>query len=373
LRRGIIKKGYAVKGSVRNLSKTAEIINGIKKVVDPKENLEFCELNLLKNDGWDNAMHGCDFVLHIASPFMVKVPKDENELIRPAIQGTIRALVAAKNANIKRFVLTSSTVAMHGGKNGLIKINKDSWTDVNQKDVPAYFKSKTLAERGAWEFIQNQTGETKLELVVINPGPIYGPTLSGNLANESMSFFKKLITGKVPVLPVAYSVMSDVRDIANIHVQALENEKANGKRFIVTSENPHSFQEIANLLKSNGYKKVKTKVAPTFLLKLMAKFNGEVEGMLPFIGNVIEADISDTMNTFNWKPIPFEKTVLDTAKSVTNIMMLLSLRPAQLRLDLKTVLAIFGKREKSLQQKLMIPKRQEKRRTHFGIIKYLIF
>ena len=316
----LLKKGYSVRGSVRSLSKTDEVVNGIKKEIDPKGNLEFCELDLIKDAGWDKAMEGCDYVLHVASPFVVKVPKDENELIKPAVEGTLRALKAAKNAGVKRVILTSSTAAMQGGQHGLIKINQDSWTDINEKTVTAYFKSKTLAEKTAWEFIENQNGGSKLELVVINPGPIYGPTLTGNLDNEAMGFFKKLIKGQVPMLPQAYSVMSDVRDIASIHVAALENEKANGKRFIVTTEKAHAIQEIATILKSNGYKKVSTKIAPTFLLKFMAKFNDEAKGMLPFIGNTVEADVSNTMNTFNWKPISFEKTILDTAKSVEMLL-----------------------------------------------------
>ncbi|MEI7675998.1 MAG: NAD-dependent epimerase/dehydratase family protein, partial [Bacteroidales bacterium] len=308
----LLKKGYAVRGSVRSISKTDEVVKGISKEIDLQGNLEFCELNLMKDAGWDKAMEGCDYVLHVASPFVVKVPKDENELIKPAVEGTLRALKAAKKAGVKRVVLTSSTVAMHGGQHGLIKINQDSWTNLNEKSVTAYFKSKTLAEQTAWEFIKNQSGDTKLELVVVNPGPIYGPTLTGNLATEAMDFFKKLITGQVPMLPHAYSVMSDVRDVAAVHVAALENEKANGNRFIVTSEKPHAIQEIAQILKSNGYDKVSTKLAPTFLLKFIAKFNDEMKGMLPFVGNTIDADVSSTMKTFNWKPIPFEKTVLDT-------------------------------------------------------------
>jgi len=316
----LLKKGYAVKGSVRSLSRTDEVVNGIKKEIDPKGSLEFCELDLMKDSGWDEAMEGCDYVLHIASPFVIKAPKEENELIKPAVEGTLRALKAAKKAGVKRVVLTSSTVAMTGGKEGVIKINQDSWTDVNGKYVTAYLKSKTLAEKSAWDFIKNQTGDSKLELVVVNPGPIYGPSLTGNLDAEAMDFFKKLITGKVPMLPKAYTVMSDVRDIAAIHVAALENEKANGKRFIVTSEKPYAMQEIAQILKSNGYDKVSTTLAPTFLLKFMANFNSEMKGMLPFIGNTIEADVSNTMAIFNWKPIPFEKTVLDTAKSVETVL-----------------------------------------------------
>ncbi|MEI6095473.1 MAG: aldehyde reductase [Gammaproteobacteria bacterium] len=316
----LLKKGYAVRGSVRSLSKTDEVVNGIKKEIDPKGNLEFCELDLMKDAGWDEAMKGCDYVLHVASPFVIKVPKDENELIKPAVEGTLRALTAAKKAGVKRVVITSSTVTMSGGKEGVIKINQDSRTDLNGKNVTAYFKSKTLAEKSAWEFIKNQTGDSKLELVVVNPGPIYGPTLTGNLDTEAMDFFKKLITGKMPMLPKASTVMSDVRDVATIHVLAMENEKANGKRFIVTTEKPYAMQAIAQILKSNGYDKVSTTLAPSFLLKFMANFNNEMKGMLPFIGNTIEADGSNTMVTFNWKPIPFEKTVLDTAKSVETVL-----------------------------------------------------
>jgi len=316
----LLKQGYLVRGSVRSLSKTDEVLKGISKYIAPKWNLEFCELDLMKDEGWDKALEGCDFLLHVASPFVVKEPKDENELIKPAVEGTLRALKAAKKAGVKRVVVTSSIVAMFGGAKTSVKINQDSWTDVNAKNVTAYLKSKTLAEQSAWDYIKNQTGDNKLEMVVINPGPIYGPTLTGNLGNEAMETFKKLIAGEMPMIPNAGIVMSDVRDIAAIHVQALENESANGKRFIVTTERPYSFQELAQILKSNGYSKVSTRLAPTFLLKIMANFNAEMKGMLPFVGITVDADISDTKRTFNWQPIPFEKTVLDTAKSVESVM-----------------------------------------------------
>lgn len=315
----LLKKGYAVRGSVRSLSKTDAVTNGIKTVVAPKGNLEYCELNLLKDEGWDKAMEGCDYVLHVASPYVSSEPKDENDLIKPAVEGTQRALKSAKKAGIKRVVLTSSVASMLGDINGS-DINQDSWTNVNAKNATAYLKSKTLAEKSAWDFINAQEGENKLELVVVNPGPVYGPTLSGNLSGESMNMFKNMITGKMPMLPKAAVNMSDVRDVAAIHVQALENEKANGKRFIVTTEKAHAFQEMAQILKSNGYDKVSTKLAPNFLLKFMSNFSSELKGMRPFIGNTFNGDVSETMKTFNWKPIPLEKTVLDTAESVKSFM-----------------------------------------------------
>tara|TARA_B100000795_G_scaffold225955_2_gene181824 strand:- start:778 stop:1794 length:1017 start_codon:yes stop_codon:yes gene_type:complete len=312
----LLKNGYAVRGSLRSLYKSDEVKKGIKTVVDVKDNLEFCELNLLKDKGWNDAMKGCDYVLHVASPFITREPKDANELIKPAVEGTQRALKAAKKSGIKRMVITSSIVAMLEEANGSINFNQDSWTNVNAKHTTAYMKSKTLAEKSAWDFINNQKGEYQLELVVINPGPVYGPTLSGNLSGESMSMFKDLMTGKMPMIPKSAMNMSDVRDIANIHVQALENDAANGKRFIVSTEKPHFFQEIAQVLKSNGYPKVSTKLAPNFLLKFMANFNNDLKGMLPFIGNTFNADVTETMKTFNWTPMAFEKTVLDTAKSI---------------------------------------------------------
>jgi len=316
----LLKSGYSVKGSVRSLSKTDEVINGIKKEVDPKGNLEFCELNLMQDAGWDKAMEGCEFVLHVASPYVTKEPKDENDLIKPAVDGTLRALKAAKRAGVKRVVLTSSMVAMLGDANGSIDINQDSWSNVNSKYASAYLKSKTLAEKSAWEFINNQKEENKLELVVVNPGPVYGPTLSGNLSGESMTMFKNLITGKMPMLPKAAINMSDVRDIAKIHVLALENAKANGKRFIVATEKAHSFKELAQMLKDNGYDKVSTKEAPNFLLKLMANFSADLKGMKAFIGNTFNGDVSSTEEVFNWKPIPLNKTVLDTAASIEEVM-----------------------------------------------------
>jgi len=312
----LLKNGYSVRGSLRNISKSEKIVNAIKKEVDPKDNLEFCELNLLNDKGWDDAAKGCDFVMHVASPFINMEPKDENEYIRPAVDGTMRALKAAKSAGIKRVVLTSSMVSMLGNADKSIDVDSRTWTNIKGKNVSAYSKSKTLAEQAAWNFIKDQTDNTKMELAVVNPGPVFGPSLSGDLSGASMSMFTQMVQGKMPMVPQASINMSDVRDIAKIHVLALENKEANGKRFIVTTEKPYAFQDVAKILKSNGYDKVSTKLAPNFLLKFMSNFNREAKSMKSFIGNTYNGNISSTMKTFNWKPIAFEKTVLDTAKSI---------------------------------------------------------
>jgi dihydroflavonol-4-reductase len=312
----LLKRGYTVRGSVRNLSKSTQVINAIKKEVDPKDNLEFCELDLLSDEGWDDAMKGCAYVLHVASPFVNLEPKDENEYIRPAVDGTMRALKSAKRAGVKRVVLTSSIVSMLENADRSIDIYNTSWTNVNAKNVSAYAKSKTLAEQAAWDFVNAQSDDSPMQLAVINPGPVFGPTLSGNFEGASMGMFKQMMIGKMPLMPQASINISDVRDIAKIHVLALENEKASGKRFIVTTEKPYAFQELAKILKSNGYDKVSTKLAPNFLLKIMGYIDLEAKSMRSFIGKTYNGDVSLTMETFDWKPISLKKTVLDTAKSI---------------------------------------------------------
>ena len=316
----LLKNGYSVRGSLRDLSKSDETAKAIKKEINPKKNLEFCELDLLKDDGWDKAMEGCEYVLHVASPFVNLEPKDENIYIKPALEGTNRALESAKKADVKRIVVTSSLVSMMGNADKSINIDYNSWTNVEAKNVTAYMKSKTLAEKSAGTFIQKQKNDPKLELVVINPGPVFGPTLSGNLEGASMSMFKQMIQGKMPMVPKAAINMSDVRDVAKIHVLALENKNANGKRFIVTTDKPYKFQEVAQILKSNGYDKVGTMEAPNLFLKFLSNFDKEAKSMRPFIGKTYNADVTSTSDTFNWKPIDINKTVLDTAKSVQDVI-----------------------------------------------------
>lgn len=311
----LLKNGYAVRGSLRNMSKSEEVIKAIKNEVDPMDDLEFCKLDLLIDDGWDEAMNGCEYVLHVASPYITTEPKDPNTLIRPAIEGTQRALKAAKKSGVKRIVITSSVVSMLGDADKSININENTWSNVDARNLSSYAKSKTLAEKSAWEFIESQE-DPKLELTVINPGPVFGPSLNGNTDGESMKMFKEMLDGKMPMLPQTSINMSDVRDIAKIHVLALENPNANGRRFIVTTEIPYKFKDIAQILKDNGYKKVSTKEAPNFFLNFMSYFVRDIRGMRAFIGKTYTADVSATKKVFNWQPISLEKTVLDTAKSI---------------------------------------------------------
>mgnify|MGYP000521454509 CR=1 FL=1 len=144
----LLKQGYTVRGSVRSLAKEQEVRQGLAPYIEATDRLEFCELDLLKDEGWDAAMADCDYVLHVASPFAIAVPKNEDEMIRPAVEGTLRALKAAKKAGVKKLVLTSSTVAMVGDKK-VNHLDQDSWTDPDSAKATPYMKSKTLAEQAA--------------------------------------------------------------------------------------------------------------------------------------------------------------------------------------------------------------------------------
>lgn len=312
----LLSKGYAVRGSVRNKSKKNEIIDSFKKNNISIENLEFCTLDLLKDEGWQKAMETCDYVFHIASPYSLKVPKDENEFIKPAVEGTLRALKFAKEAKIKRLVLTSSIVAMIGEDSQKNKIlNPTNWTDLNWREITPYIKSKTKSEMKAWEFIQNQNQDHILELTTIHPGAVYGPTISNNLNGESMSMMVKLITGKMPFLPKTAIAISDVRDVAKAHILAIEKENANNKRLIVTTDKAYSIIELAQLLKKEGFEKVGSIEAPNWLLYFLAYFDTEIKGMIPFVGKTISTDISLTKEILGLEPIDVKKTIIDTAYS----------------------------------------------------------
>jgi dihydroflavonol-4-reductase len=197
-----------------------------------------------------------------------------------------------------------------------ININSKSWTNVKSKNISAYAKSKTLAKNAACDFVNAQKDTPRMEPAVINPGPVFGSTLSGNFKGTSMGMFKQMMIGKMPLMPQASINMSDERDIAKIHVLALENEKANWKRCIVTAEGPVAFQEVAKILKSKRYSKVSIKLTPDFLLKIMGYMDREAKSMRTFIGKTYSGDVSSVMEIFEWKPRALGKTILDTVTSL---------------------------------------------------------
>lgn len=308
----LLRKGYRVRGSVRSMKKAESVRQGLQSAA-PVEHLEFVELDLLEEAGWEEAMEGCTYVLHVASPFVIAEPSDENELIKPAVDGTLRALRTADKAGVKRVVVTSSILAMSAHMTRG-EFDHDSWTDIHSGGVSAYTKSKTLAERAAWEFAEKDT--CSIELAVVNPGAVLGPTLTGNLSGQSMTMVSDMLQGKLPMIPDLSVPLVDVRDVATLHVRAMEEEQAAGKRFIAASAKAIPYMEVAKILKSNGYSKVSTRRAPTALIWLASFVSRDAKGMLTMLGRCVDADIQRTVETLQWRPMSLEQTVLDMAKSV---------------------------------------------------------
>jgi len=306
----LLRHGYEVVGTVRSRSKADATKSALAKVA-PIDRLTFVEADLLADPGWEEAMKGCVYVLHVASPFVLAEPTDENELITPAVEGTRRIIAAAQKAGIKRVVLTSSTFAIIAGKD-TGRYGPWDWSDTDA-NIGAYAKSKTLAERAAWEAVKGGN----LELAVINPGAVFGPSLGAKLEGQSVTMMTKMIQGKIPMIPDMAMGMVDVRDVAKLHVAAMTASDAAGERFIACTAEPVEMATVAKVLRDAGYKKTPTIKAPTFLLKLMGLFDREARGMLPFIGKKASYDNSATFEVLNWKPTPMANSFREMAASIS--------------------------------------------------------
>jgi len=313
----LLNQGYEVRASVRNLSKTSEVRDAVAPHVLDSSNLDsrltFVELDLEKDAGWSDALKGIDVLMHTASPFPLASPRDENELIRPAVEGTLRALRAAKCAGVKRVILTSSVAAIYGRElpAGVDAYDETMWTDVNHPiGRQAYTKSKSLAEQAAWDFINSDAPE--IALTTINPVLVIGAPLDKNFGS-SISLVERVLQGKDPMLPDLKFALVDVRDVANMHVAAIKNDSTKGERLIASSET-RSFIEIAKLMKSSYPKsKVKTVQAPTILMRLLSLFDGSIKSILPQLGKPMDVSNTKAQQLLGIKFIPADVSLKESA------------------------------------------------------------
>ncbi|MBT94803.1 MAG: NAD-dependent epimerase [Acidimicrobiaceae bacterium] len=306
----LLRQGYEVIGTMRSKEKAEAVREGIAKVA-PIDKLTFVEADLTSDENWSEAMAGCKYVLHVASPFIIGDPEDENEMISPAVDGTLRVLSAAKAVGVERTVVTSSLVAIIAGKlSG--HYGTDSWSDPDE-EIGTYARSKTLAEQAAWEFAK----ANDIDLVVINPGGVMGPTLTGRVEGFSLTMISDIITGKYPLVPNICIGFIDVRDVAKLHVAAMTAQGAVGKRFIASSDEPLHFKEVTGILKNAGYKKASTRQAPKFLLKVMSLFDDQVKGLLPMVGERQTVANQETYEILGWEPTPMNQSLIETAESIS--------------------------------------------------------
>jgi dihydroflavonol-4-reductase len=299
------------------MAKSAEVRDAVRPHVLDSSNLDsrltFVELDLEKDSGWDVALQGIDVLMHTASPFPLASPKDENDLIRPAVDGTLRALKAAKSAGAKRVILTSSMAAIYGRElsAGVSEYDETMWTDVTHPvGRGAYTKSKTLAEKAAWDYIKSDAPE--IALTTINPVLVLGAPLDKNFGS-SISVVERILKGSDPMLPDLKFAIVDVRDVAKMHVDAIKIDETKGERILSSSETK-SFVEIAKYLKSiYPQSKVKTTQAPTAIIKLLSIFDGTIKTILPQLGKPMKINNAKAKRLMGMNFIPVEVTLRDSA------------------------------------------------------------
>ena len=306
----LLKEGYAVRTSLRSMNRKKEIQEALSDSIKNNERLEFCELDLMRDDGWDAAVKGCDYVLHVASPVYEKNMQDENSFIQPAKEGLLRALKPAVKYKIKRFVMTSSIAAITQGHEDK-EIDESFWSVIDENTLP-YIKSKTYAEKAMWDYM-NQIDETKkIEVCTINPSFVFGPSLTYDMGASNL-LIRALLVGKLPALAKIQFNVVNVLDVAKAHILAMKSDRAAGQRFIV-SEKALWLSDIAEILKNNGFKKVPTVVVPNFLLGFLSFFLKDIALFKDRLGKSQITKSDNAKKLLQWNPGFVKDAIIDTAK-----------------------------------------------------------
>ena len=320
----LLGAGHRVRTTVRSLQREADVRAMLKAGgAEPGVALSFAAADLMSDAGWPEAAAGCDFLLHVASPFPASVPKHEDELIVPAREGALRVLRAARDAGVKRVVLTSSFAAIgYGQKLTGRPFTEADWTDPNGADVGAYVKSKTLAERAAWDFVAREGGA--LELSVVNPvgvfGPVFGPDFS-----TSIQIVQRLMDGAMPGCPRLSFGVVDVRDVADLHLRAMTHPAARGERFLSVAGDFMTIQEIARVLRAripDAAGRVPTRLLPDWMLRLIARFDSSVALVVPELGKSKNATNAKARRVLGWAPRSNEDAIAATAESLVRLGLL---------------------------------------------------
>ncbi len=315
----LLEAGHSVRTSVRSLAKEAVVRDTLARAgATNLDRLSFVAADLGRDDGWADAVAGCDYVQHVASPFPIEQPKDENELIRPAVDGTLRVLKAARDAKLNRIVLTSSFAAIgygHGDKASAY--TEADWTDVDGPAVQPYMKSKTLAERTAWDFIDRE-GDG-LELSVVNPVGIFGPVLNEDLST-SIEIIKRMLEGTLPGAPRLYFGVVDVRDVAGMQIKAMTAPEARGERFLAVAGEPVSIHDMAVILRQGmGEKAAKAanlRQIPDWLIRVMSLFNPLAREAMPRLGIRAAASNAKAREMLGWQFRSTEEAIVASGESL---------------------------------------------------------
>jgi nucleoside-diphosphate-sugar epimerase len=320
----LLEAGHTVRTTVRNLAREAEVRATLKQGgTDAGDRLSFFAADLEKDAGWAEAANGCEYVLHVASPFPAADPKHEDELIVPARDGALRVLRAASNAGVKRVVLTSSFAAIgYGTTPPNRSYNETDWTNVNAPGVSAYAKSKTIAERAAWDFVAREHG--KLELSVVNPVGVFGPVLGPDLST-SILLVKRFMEGDVPGAPKLYFGVVDVRDVASLHLLAMTDPAAKGERFLAVAGDFMKMIDIGKVLRARLGKaadKVPTREIPNWLVRIAGLRDPAIRLITHELGKEKNGTNEKARRMLGWKPRSNEDSLVATGESLVRLGLL---------------------------------------------------
>ncbi|WP_183482589.1 SDR family oxidoreductase [Martelella radicis] len=316
----LLNEGHDARATIRNMDKKDKLLKMLQAGGARSEALQLFEADLEDDNGWADAMADCDYVLHVASPFPAGSPDDEGALIRPARDGTIRVLQAARAAGVKRVVMTSSFAAIgYGHPSRREAFTETDWSNLDAPDVSAYIKSKILAERAAWKFTELE-GKAA-ELSVINPTGIFGPVLGPDYAS-SISLIDAMLEGRMPFAPRIFFGVVDVRDVAALHLLAMNAPEAAGRRFIAASGEPVSMIAVAQILRSYlgpEAAKAPRRQLPDWVFKAMARFSPSLRELTPQLGKFRRASNTKAREMLGWSPRSAEETILATARSLLEL------------------------------------------------------
>ncbi|GAA2035639.1 aldehyde reductase [Agromyces tropicus] len=316
----LLRDGTRVRTTVRDLARADEVRELVRRGGADPGGVEVVAADLLDDAGWSDAVAGATAVLHVASPFPVRQPKDADELIVPAREGVLRVLAAARDAGVRRVVQTSSFAAIgYGRPNPGRPYTEEDWTDPEGPGVTPYVQSKTLAERAAWEFVDREGGG--LELATVNPVGIFGPALGTDLST-SLELLRQLLDGVYPVVPNGSVGAVDVRDVADLHVLAMRHPDAAGERFLAVSGDAITYLELARLLRAglgDRAKRVPTRVIPDWIVRAGAPFSRELRQMSHELGRRGDASHAKATRLLGWTPRPREDAVLASARSLVEL------------------------------------------------------
>lgn len=311
----LLRRGHVVRTTVRDLSREPQLRAAVASELDPGDRLAVVAADLTADGGWADAVAGCDYVLHVASPFPPKQPRDPDELIVPAREGTLRVLRAGLDAGVKRVVVTSSVAAIRLSAGAAARpLDEGDWTDPETPDLTPYVRSKTIAERAAWGLVRERGEEDRL--AVVNPGAIIGPVLNDDLS-YSLQMVQRLLGGTPGVPRLGFSLV-DVRDVADLEIRAMTAPEAGSERFIAVTRFLW-MAEVGEVLRQRlgpAASKVPTRTVPNLLVRGMALFDPGIRSVVGGLGKRTELSSEKARNALGWSPRPIEDTIAETGESL---------------------------------------------------------